>query len=87
MAIIPLVSCAQFLREDQASVGDTIELELSSIPEDYCALYLGSQDASGLNSPLFSGPPANVRTNISNGAIGYFSAYSTVRTRTVIKRK
>lgn len=78
---------AQFLREDQASVGDTIELELSSIPEDYARFIWEVQEASGYNSPLFSGPPANVRTNISNGAIGYFSAYSTVRTRTVIKRK
>ncbi len=37
------------------------------------------------HDPMFSGPPANVRTNINNDAVGYFASYPSVFTSTVVK--
>ncbi len=34
-------------------------------------------------NPLFSGPPSNVSTNISNGAVGFFAVYSNTYSITV----
>jgi hypothetical protein len=39
------------------------------------------------SNPLFSGPPANVKGNISNGAIGFFAAYTTSRSRIKVENK
>jgi len=36
------------------------------------------------SNPLFSGPPANVKGNISNGAFGFFSAYSATRSYAIV---
>jgi hypothetical protein len=36
------------------------------------------------NNPLFSGPPANVSTNLENGAVGIFTAYSIERVSKII---
>jgi|AntRauTorckE6833_2_1112554.scaffolds.fasta_scaffold01263_2 hypothetical protein len=54
--------------------GDTITLRLSSITEEYFTFLFDVIDETGFNSPLFDGPPANIRGNISNGAIGFFAA-------------
>ncbi|GAB4314518.1 MAG: hypothetical protein Kow00127_05740 [Bacteroidales bacterium] len=56
--------------------GDTITLSMSSITEDYYNFLIELQDQTfQFRNPLFSGPPANIRTNIPN-AHGYFSAFS-----------
>ena len=34
---------------------------------------------------MFSGPPGNVATNISNGAIGFFAVYAITRTSVIHK--
>jgi hypothetical protein len=31
---------------------------------------------AGFNIPFFTGPPANVKGNITHGAVGFFAAYS-----------
>lgn len=77
----------QFIRETEAQVGDTVRLEMASITEEYAKFIAEIQQASGYNNPLFSGPPANVRSNITNGAIGFFSAYSTSLSEAVIRKK
>ena len=64
---------------------DTMKVELLSIDKaayDYfstLADVLLSEDTG----PVFSSIPDNPLTNISNGALGYFAAYS-VRTQTVV---
>lgn len=56
---------------------DTVLLQMASITEGYYNFVWQVQEQTGYQAPLFSGPPANIIGNISNGAIGYFAAYST----------
>lgn len=64
--------------EDSEAVlpGDTILLEINSISEAYYKFITDAQSEIFGNNPLFSGPPANVSTNLSEGALGFFAAYS-----------
>ncbi len=64
--------------------GDTITLELSSIEQPYYQFILDAQSAVFGNNPLFSGPPANISTNIDNGGLGYFTAYSILRASSIL---
>lgn len=62
--------------EQKPEPGDVITLKMSGITEDYYNFILQLQDqTSEYRNPLFSGPPANVITNIE-GATGFFAAYS-----------
>ncbi len=64
-------------KEDEAiKSGDTVKLQISGITEEYARFIWSVQTESGYKNPLFSGPPANVKGNISNGAVGFFTAYS-----------
>ena len=66
--------------EDEAVMpGDTITLEINSISKEYYNFITEAQSEIFGNNPLFSGPPANVSTNLSNGALGFFAAYSVDR--------
>jgi len=63
--------------------GDKVTLRMSCITEDYYRFVLELQDQTfQFRNPLFSGPPANVRTNIPH-AHGYFTTYSTVYASTI----
>ncbi len=55
--------------------GDTIVLQMSGITKEYFN-FVDQVRQAGFNLPFFSGPPANVQGNISNGGIGFFAAYS-----------
>lgn len=55
--------------------GDVVILAMANITEDFATFIATARIESGFNTPLFSGPPANVKSNVSNGAIGYFAAY------------
>ncbi len=55
--------------------GDTITLQMSAITKEYFD-FINQVDLSGVSIPFFTGPPANVKGNISNGAIGFFAAGS-----------
>jgi hypothetical protein len=59
--------------------GDTVTVELNSLGKEYFNFLQEAQAELRGSNPLFSGPPANVKGNISNGAIGFFSAYSVSR--------
>jgi len=71
---------SQFLSIDKPDeiviVGDTITFEINGITEEYYNYVIEAQSQIYEQTPLFSGPPANIRTNIDNGAIGFFEAYS-----------
>ena len=64
-------------RKDQVlKPGDVISFRASSITEGYANFIWEVQDEVSFSTPLFSGPPANVVGNLSDGAIGYFTSYS-----------
>jgi hypothetical protein len=59
--------------------GDTITFELNCIDEAYYNFVTEAQLEIAGNYPLFSGPSANVVTNLDNNAQGIFTAYSIQR--------
>lgn len=65
--------------------GDTITLELNSITQDYYNFLVDAQLEIFGNNPLFSGPPANVRSNIKEGGKGIFAAYSIQRKSVILR--
>jgi hypothetical protein len=73
--------------DEQLHDGDTVTVKMASITEDYANFIWQAQMESGYSNPLFGGPPANVKGNISNGAIGFFAAYSTTSASKVYKTK
>ena len=58
---------------------DVVTLEVQSINEDYFDFIVAVDEETGIKIPLFSGPSANVPTNISNNALGFFRVYSIAR--------
>jgi hypothetical protein len=59
------------------SAGDKIYAEVSNITKGYYNFIEDCQAQKDGSNPMFGGPPANISTNISNGARGYFTAFST----------
>jgi hypothetical protein len=79
-----------FLNEEEprevVKPGDVVTLKMSSISKAYYEFILELQDQTfEFRNPLFSGPPANVSTNLSEGASGFFATYSNTRVSTVYK--
>jgi hypothetical protein len=70
---------------ERAYPGDTIQLEIWRITKDFYNFMFDLRDATRTSTPLFSGPAANVKGNISNGAVGYFATYSITRAKNVIR--
>ena len=67
------------------AIGDTITLKMSNITKEYYNFILELQDQTfQYRNPLFSGPPANITTNIEN-AHGFFAAYATTYSSTVYR--
>ncbi len=64
---------------EQLNIGDTLVLEMCGITEAYYQFINEVREVTGFNNPIFGGPPANVSTNLSNGAVGFFAAYSITR--------
>ncbi|MRT93023.1 DUF4249 domain-containing protein [Ancylomarina sp. 16SWW S1-10-2] len=63
---------------------DIVTLETYAINKDYYDFVTQLQEMDeGQN--MFSGPPGNIKTNISNGALGFFSVYSITRTSIIHK--
>ncbi|MCX6285921.1 MAG: DUF4249 domain-containing protein [Bacteroidetes bacterium] len=66
--------------------GDTVMVQMSGITKEYYDFIQQVQQA-GYQIPFFSGPPANVEGNISNGGIGFFTAYSNSFAKLIIPKK
>jgi hypothetical protein len=66
------------------SPGDTLTLVMSAITEDYYQFYSELRSESGYKNPLFSGPPANIRSNLKEGGLGYFSARKIERAKVTV---
>lgn len=67
--------------------GDTITLEFNCIDEAYFNFISGAQWEIYGYDPLFSGPSANVASNLSNGAFGIFAAYSIQRSSVIAEEE
>lgn len=65
----------QVLQKDELAEGDTFTLILSNITEQYYNYLTEAQTEINPKNPLFSGPPANVSSNLSGGAVGYFAVF------------
>jgi hypothetical protein len=64
--------------------GDTIMLQMSGISEAYFN-FINQVQQAGYNIPFFTGPPANVTGNISDGGIGFFAAFSNTYARNIVR--
>ncbi len=73
-----------FLRSDEVNTGDTITLMVSAIDEDYYNFFQELRTESGGSNPIFSGPAANIRSNVKEGALGYFAATRLSRISVVV---
>jgi len=76
----------QYFDEEKDEIveeGDTITLEMAGITKAYHDFIVGVNIETGPKAPLFSGPPANIPGNISNGALGFFAVMEVARGSTV----
>jgi hypothetical protein len=73
------ITCYYFLEKDTIKPGYTVTLDICGITKDYFHFISEAQTMASPQNPMFSGPPANVRTNFNNDAVGYFAAYSVAR--------
>ena len=69
---------------EHLTAGDTVMIRMSAITKEYYN-FLFEIQLSQFNIPLFSGPPANVSSNINNGGVGFFTAYSSSFASVIIK--
>ena len=75
----------QVLNKDELKIGDQYELIISEISEAYYHYLSDLQAETETKNPIFSGPPANVQGNITEGALGFFTAFSSTSMRVVLK--
>ncbi|MFT5185077.1 MAG: hypothetical protein ACI84C_002213 [Flavobacteriales bacterium] len=68
----------------EATIGDTVEVIQWNIGREGYDVFVGILNETAFNGGLFDAPPANVNTNISNGAVGYFGAAGVTRRSTII---
>lgn len=75
-------------------LGDTITFRVSSFSNDFSSFISHARSESGAKNPIFSGPPANVRTNITaldptNEVViqGYFGAFPSSEKSTISEKK
>lgn len=73
----------QSRENEQLFPGDKVTLRVSRITKDYTDFLWQLQETVSYQSPLFSGPPANVQGNISDGGFGAFGAYSSSYASTI----
>jgi len=57
-----------------AQIGDTIRLDQFAITAEAYDIFTAVMSETAWNGGLFDAPPANVPSNVSNGALGYFGA-------------
>jgi hypothetical protein len=64
--------------------GDTITAMLECIDKTTYDFYSTLGNVQGDNNQFLAAPPSNPASNINNGALGYFSAYSVSKKKAVI---
>ncbi len=73
-----------FIRGDELKQGDTLTLVMSSITKDYYDFFQQLRTQSSPSNPLFSGPPANIASNVAVGGLGFFDARSIKRSTLIV---
>ena len=74
------------INEDDILPGDTITLEMRSISKekfDFYNIFFFQTDLSG--NPFAGAPPANIPTNLSEGARGFFQVSAVTRKSTIFE--
>lgn len=74
-----------FFSEEELNPGDTFTLISSNITKEYADFINEVKTEISPSNPLFSGPPVNVSSNISNSAAGWFSSFPSAFTSTIVK--
>jgi hypothetical protein len=74
-----------FIRGDELAQGDTLTLVMSALSRDYYDFFNELRTEAGSSNPLFSGPPANIRSNVMEGGLGYFDARIVQRTSIILQ--
>lgn len=84
---LPAINLSERLTENILRNGDRVTMELDGITVDYFNFIEDFIEQSTPKNPLFSGPSANVPTNIypQNEALGFFAVYSIQRKSLVYK--
>ena len=75
----------QSFKDERLIPGDVVKLEVASVTSEYANFVWAVQAEVNGQNPLFSGPPANITGNMSNGAVGFFAAYSLSKKTIVVK--
>lgn len=75
-----------FFDGDILYAGDTISMVMSALTEDHYQFYSELNSESGFRNPLFSGPPANIRSNLQEGGLGYFYARKVKRAQLIVPK-
>ncbi|MFH1120097.1 MAG: DUF4249 domain-containing protein [Bacteroidota bacterium] len=73
----------QSFEKEIVTPGDILTIESARITEEYYRFISQLQIQTGYQNPLFSGPPANISGNISNGGIGFFATYPVSYSKTI----
>lgn len=63
--------------------GDKVSVEMIKIERGYYNFLNQCREGEGGES-IFGGPPANIISNITNGGIGFFTAFSPFRVETIV---
>jgi hypothetical protein len=66
------------------SPGFHIRLQVDNIEEGYYNFISECSREKNGENPFFGGPPSNITTNMSNGAVGYFTGYTICELETVV---
>jgi hypothetical protein len=83
---MPTLFWNQEQKSEKINVGDKIKLQVGSITKEYYTFLDELKQEVNPKNPLFSGPSANVSTNISNGAYGFFSVCAVSYVSTTAKK-
>jgi len=68
----------------EIQMGDTVEIEMQNIDNKMYDYFYSLSQING-SSPAGTGTPANPTSNISGGALGYFSAHTVQKMSVIIK--
>ena len=66
------------------SQGDYVRLQVLNIEKGYYYFIRDCMREKYGENPFFGGPPSNIQTNLSNGAVGYFTSYCIHENTTVV---
>ena len=83
----PVYSLREDRKDEKLTPGDTVTVEMYGITEDYYSFISSYISDYYPKVPIFSGPSANIPTNIkpADDAVGIFTAYSIKRKSVIYK--